>query len=109
MTTKSPAFGRAIRNHSERDEANTFGQKSHKSLFALSPRKLILSDSQIFGGRLATVAHFFVAHLSTLIETTQSRFFDCRDVHEDILATVVGLNEPISLRWVKPLHSTCRH
>jgi hypothetical protein len=30
-------------------------------------------------------------------------------VHEDILATVVGLNESISLRWVKPLHSTCRH
>jgi len=109
MTTKSPAFGRAIRKHSERDEANTLGQNSHKSLFALSPRKLILSDSQIFGGRLATVAHFFEAHLSTLIETTQSGFFDCRDVHEDILATVVGLNESISLRWVKPLHSTCRH
>jgi hypothetical protein len=30
-------------------------------------------------------------------------------VHEDILATAVGLNESISLRWVKPLHSTCRH
>jgi hypothetical protein len=59
---ESPAFGRAIRKHSERDEANTLGQNSHKSLFALSPTKLILSDSQIFGGRLATVAHFFVAH-----------------------------------------------
>ena len=73
------------------------------------PTELILSDSQIFGGRLATVAHFFVAHLGTLIEAAQSRFFDGRDVHEDILATVVGLNESISLRWVKPLHRTCRH
>jgi hypothetical protein len=36
MTTKSPAFGRAIRKHSERDEANTLGQNSHKSLFALA-------------------------------------------------------------------------
>ena len=28
---ESPAFGRAIRKHSERDEANTLGQNSHKS------------------------------------------------------------------------------
>ena len=45
--TKARRFGRAIRKHSERDEANTLGQNRHKSLFALSPRKLILSDSQI--------------------------------------------------------------
>ena len=37
-------------------------------LDAGEPTELILSDSQIFGGRLATVAHFFVAHLGTLIE-----------------------------------------
>jgi hypothetical protein len=73
------------------------------------PTELILSDSQIFGGRLATVAHFFVAHLGTFIEVTQSRFFDGRDVHEDILAAAIGLNESISLRRVKPLHSTYRH
>ena len=35
-----------------------------------------LSNSQIFGGRLATVAHFFVAHLGTLIEAAQSRLFN---------------------------------
>ena len=68
-----------------------------------------LSDSQIFGGRLATVAYLFVAHLGTLIEAAQSRLFDGRDVHEDILAAIVGLNESISLRRVKPLHSTYRH
>ena len=73
------------------------------------PTELILSDSQIFGGRLATVAHFFVAHLGTLIEAAQSRFFDGRDVHEDILAAAVGLNESISLGRVEPFHSTCRH
>jgi hypothetical protein len=71
--------------------------------------ELILSDSQIFGGRLATVARFFVAHLGTLIEAAQPRFFDGRNVHEDILAAAIGLNETISLRRVKPLHSTCRH
>ena len=57
-----------------------------------------LSDSQIFNGRLATVAHFFEAHLGTLIEAAQTRSFDRRDVHEDILAAAVGLNESISLR-----------
>ena len=35
-----------------------------------------LSDSQILGGRLATVAHLFVANLGTLIEAAQSRFFN---------------------------------
>src|SRR5258708_19738068 len=69
--------------------------------------ELILSDSQIFGGRLATVARFFVAHLGTLIEAAQPRFFDGRNVHEDILAAAIGLNETISLLRVKPLHSTC--
>ena len=68
-----------------------------------------LSDSQIFSRCLATVAHFFVAHLGTLIEAAQSRFFNGGDVYEDILAAVVGLNESISLRRVKPLHSTCCH
>src|SRR4051794_31782654 len=34
-----------------------------------------LSDSEIFRRRLAAVAHFFVAHLGTLIEAAQSRFF----------------------------------
>ena len=73
------------------------------------PTELNLSDSQIFSGRLATVAHFLVAHLGTFIEAAQSRSFDGRDVHEDILAAAVGLNESISLGCVEPLHSTCRH
>jgi hypothetical protein len=76
---------------------------------ASEPTKLILSDSQIFGGRLATVAHFFVAHLGTLIEAAQSRFFDGRDVHEDILAATIGLNKSIALSGVEPLHCTCCH
>jgi hypothetical protein len=41
---------------------------------ASEPTELILSDSQIFGGRLATVADFFVAHLRTLIEAAQAGF-----------------------------------
>ena len=76
---------------------------------ASEPTELILSDSQIFGGRLATVAHFFVAHLGTLIEAAQSRFFDGRYVHEDILAATVGLNKSIAFSGVEPLNCTCRH
>jgi hypothetical protein len=73
------------------------------------PTELILSDSQIFGGRLATVAHFFVAHLGTLIEAAQSRFFDGGDVDEHVLAAIVRLNKSIALCRVEPLHCTYRH
>jgi hypothetical protein len=45
----------------------------------------------------------FVAHLGTLIGAAQSRFFDGRDVHENILAAAVGLNKSISLRRVLPV------
>src|SRR6202042_148724 len=32
-----------------------------------------------------------------------------RDMHEDVCAAVVGLDEAIALGGVEPLHSTCRH
>src|ERR1700694_6236970 len=63
----------------------------------------------MYRGRLAPVFHLFVAHLGTLIEAAQARFFNGRDVHEDIFATAVGLNKSKSLSRVEPLHSTCRH
>src|SRR3981189_578552 len=67
------------------------------------------ANSQIFRGRFAPVLHLFVAHLGTLIEAAQAGSFNSRDVHEDILAAVVGLNKSKSLSCVEPLHNTCRH
>ena len=70
---------------------------------------LTLADSEIFRGRFAPVFLLFVAYLGTLVETAQPGLLHCRDVHEHIPAAVVGLNKPISLSWVEPLHNTSRH
>jgi hypothetical protein len=69
----------------------------------------LLAHPEIFRGGFAAVFLFFVAHLGTLIEVAQASSFHGRDVHEDILAAIVGLNKPKSLSRVEPLHSTCRH
>src|ERR1700681_1395821 len=67
------------------------------------------ANPQIFRGRFSPVLHFFVAHLSTLIEVAQAGFFHGRDVHKHVLAAVVGLNKSKSLSRIEPLHSTCHH
>jgi hypothetical protein len=44
-----------------------------------------------------------VAHLGTLNEIAQARFLNGRDMHEDVLAAVVGLNKSKSLGRIEPL------
>src|SRR5882757_10058773 len=66
-------------------------------------------DSQIFRGRFASVAHFFIAHLGALIKGAEARLLNGRDMHEDILAAAVRLNKPIALCRVEPLHCAYRH
>ena len=48
------------------------------------------ANPQIFRGRFASVLHFFIAHLGTLIEVAQAGSFHGRDVHKHVLAAVVG-------------------
>jgi hypothetical protein len=67
------------------------------------------ANPQIFRGRFASVRHFFIAHLGTLIEVAQAGSFHGRDVHKHVLAAVVGLNKSISFSCIEPLHNTCRH
>src|SRR6266852_7780106 len=55
------------------------------------------------------VEHFLIAHLCTLIECAEPRFFDRGDVHEHILAAVIGLNESIALCRVEPFHRSSCH
>jgi hypothetical protein len=68
-----------------------------------------LADPQIFRGRFAPVFRFFEAHLGTLVKAAQAGSFHGRNVHEDILAAVIGLYKSIALGRVEPLHSTCCH
>src|SRR5439155_18079769 len=67
------------------------------------------ANPQIFRGPFASVVHFFIAHLGTLIEVAQAGSFNGRDVHKHVLAAIVGLNKSISLSRIEPLHNTSRH
>ena len=64
------------------------------------------ANPQIFRGRFASVLHFFIAHLGTLIEVAQAGSFHGRDVHKHVLAAIVGLNKSITLSCIEPLHNT---
>src|SRR5271167_4947622 len=66
-------------------------------------------DPQILRRSLPLVGHFLIAHLGTLIECAEPSFFNRRDVHEHILAAVIGLNESIALCRVEPLHRSSCH
>jgi hypothetical protein len=67
------------------------------------------ANPQIFRWCFAAVFRLFVAHLGTLIEGAQAGSLDGRNVHEHILAAVVGLNKSETFGRVEPLHGTCRH
>jgi hypothetical protein len=67
------------------------------------------ANPKIFRGHFASVLHFFIAHLGTLIEVAQAGSFHGRGVHKHVLAAVIGLNKSISLSCIEPLHNTCRH
>ncbi len=47
--------------------------------------------------------------LLSFIEAIQSGAFDCTDVHEDILATVIWLDETKAFLAVEPLYDSLRH
>src|SRR5260370_4980831 len=66
-------------------------------------------DPQILRRSLPLVGHFLIAHLCTLTECAESSFFNRGDVHEHILAAVIGLNESIALCRVEPLHGSSCH
>jgi hypothetical protein len=47
--------------------------------------------------------------LLSLVEAMQSGAFDCADVHEDILAAVIWLDEAEAFLSIEPLHGSLRH
>src|SRR5271170_5053142 len=53
---------------------------------------------------LPFVGNLFVLHLLALVEGRQAGLLDRRDMDENVLAAALGLNEPITLGRVEPLH-----
>ena len=46
-----------------------------------------------------------IFNVLSFIEGNQTGTFDCADMHEHIFAAACRLNEPVTLRWIEPLHS----
>src|SRR3984893_13664337 len=68
-----------------------------------------LPDPQLLRRILPLVGHFLIAHLCTLVECAEPSSFDRGDMHEHILAAVIGLNESIAFCRVEPLHRSSCH
>src|SRR5271154_1819021 len=68
-------------------------------------------DLQIAGRRLAGLAirDEGIRDLLSLVETLYPGALDGADMHENILAAVIRLDEAKALRGVEPLHSSLRH
>ena len=69
------------------------------------------SGLQLACGHLAVlgVAFEFVVDLLAFTQLAQTRALDRGDVHEDVRAAGVGLDETVALRAVEPFHSTGSH
>src|SRR6185295_10655850 len=70
-----------------------------------------LRGAQIFRSRFTgpAVCNDFKGNLLSLVEGAHAGAFDCADMNEDILASLVRLNEAETLLAVKPLHSSRVH
>src|SRR5262249_36456423 len=58
---------------------------------------------------LAAVADHFVFDRLTLVESGQAGALDRGDMDEYVFAAALGLNEPVALRRVEPLHGASSH
>src|ERR1700744_270381 len=74
-------------------------------------RRRSLRRAELAGRGLAVARVFFqlVADLLTFVQRRQVGPLDGGDVHEHVLAAVIGLNETEAFLAVKPLHDTSRH
>jgi hypothetical protein len=63
-----------------------------------------------YGGAFAVPATLhLVADLLTFIQIADPRPLDRRDMDEHVLRSIIGLNEPVALLRVEPLHSSGSH
>jgi len=69
----------------------------------------LATDAQIFCSLFASVRHDVEANLCAFVEAAQASLLDCANVHEYVFAATIGLNKPVALLAVEPLHCTVRH
>src|SRR3954464_8078890 len=74
-------------------------------------RSGLTGGAEIVGRRFAgtAICHDLVGDLLAFAQCAQSGALDGRDVHEHVVAAVIGLNEAKALGRVKPLHGSHAH
>src|SRR5712671_7600463 len=67
--------------------------------------------AQIFRRGLArpSISNNVEGHLLSFVKAMHPGAFDCADVHEDILAAIIRLDEAEAFLAVEPLHGSLRH
>src|SRR5258707_1814588 len=75
---------------------------------AVADRAVAL-NLEVFGRSLAAIGNLFVFDGLPFVKRRKPSFLNCRNVNENVLATVAGLDESITLSRVEPLHRTFSH
>src|SRR5205814_1656970 len=70
---------------------------------------LLSLDLEIYRRLLTAIALKLVFNPLSFVQRGQSGTFDSADVNKHIFATALRLNEPITLRWIEPLHRAGSH
>jgi hypothetical protein len=67
--------------------------------------------AQVLGRRLAVlwICNNVESDLLPLIEAVHPGALDLLDVHEDILAAIIRLDESVAFVWIEPLHRALSH
>src|ERR1700709_405804 len=73
------------------------------------PNALLALNLEVLGRGLAAVGDLFVLDGLPFIERRKPSFLNCRNMNENVLAATAGLDEPITLGRVEPLHRTFSH
>src|SRR3954447_14115105 len=66
-------------------------------------------DLEVLSRSLAAVSDLFVLDGLPFIECRKTSFLNCRNMNEHVLAAIRGLDEPVALGWIEPLHRTFSH
>src|SRR6185369_467115 len=64
---------------------------------------------EVLGRSLTPVGDLFVFDGLPFIERRKTSFLNCRNMNEHVLAAIRGLDEPVALGWIEPLHRTFSH
>src|SRR5882757_4147810 len=75
---------------------------------AVAERAVAL-NLEVLGRGLAAVGDLFVLDALSFVECRKPSFLNCRNMNENVLAALRGLDKPVTLGRVEPLHRTFSH